>query len=398
MKTKKFIWPLLIIIAISITPIRLLVGYFSSYEFSLNKRQELAKNLTGDIEVAAIWNNKHFGESFIKGVDLALEEENTKGFNFTHEDTKITVTKKMVIRYFSGDKTENKNLSEEITANRNIVAAISAQESTEALNSSVLFEQHGVLFLSTFATDQHLTNHGFNYVFSTIPVAVDYAKALVDFTEHKGFKKVAYLYPREGSGALNFTISFSTLLFNKPISVTESSSFDSKQEDYRQLAYKLLENPTDTILLLAKGKTAARMIEQLRDMGIDKPIMGYIGLDDIDIWEASNGRSYNTFIASTFPAINEVDKATDTYKNYHSKYGTYPNYLAIQGYNAIKIIAGAIRKGNSYIPINIAGTLKYHFKGEYKDYFFNSLGRIENASIIIKEMKDGEFHNTLKPE
>lgn len=396
MKTKKFIWPLLIIIAISITPIRLLVGYFSSYEFSLNKRQELAKNLTGDIEIAAIWNNKHFGESFKKGVDLALEEENKKGFYFTQKDTKSTINKKMVIHYFNGDKSENKRLSEDIAANRNIVAAISAQESTEALNSSVLFEQHGVLFLSTFATDQHLTNHGFNYVFSTIPVALDYAKSLVDFTERKGFKKVAYLYPREGSGALNFTISFSTLLFNKPIIVNESSSFDSKQEDYRQLAYKLLENPTDIILLLAKGKTAARMIEQLRDMGIDKPIMGYIGLDDIDIWEASNGKSYNTFIASTFPAIDEKDKSSETYVNYYTKYGVYPNYLAIQGYNAVKMIAAGIRKGNSYIPINISGTLKYNFKGEYKNYFFNGLGRIENASIIIKEMKDGEFQNTLR--
>ncbi|MDP2902600.1 MAG: ABC transporter substrate-binding protein [Methylovulum sp.] len=388
----------MLIIGIAITsPVRLLLGHFSTYEYSLNKRQELAKNETGDIDIAVMWNNAHFGDSFERGANLALEEENKRPFTFT-KDKGRQIQKKIVLHYFNAEKADNKQMSEGIAYDRKIVAAISAQESGEALDTSVLFEQHGIVFISTFATDQHLTNHGFNYTFSTIPVAVEYAKALVDFTEFKGYKKIAYLYPREGLGALNFTISYSTMLFNKDIHVVTSNSFDSRQEDYRQLIYKLLEHPADAILFLAKGKVAARMINQLRSMGIDKPVMGYIGLDDLDIWEASEGKSYNTFVASTFEAMTEEDKALEFYSKFYAKYGYYPNYLAIQGYNALKMVAAAIRKGNSSIPINIAGTLKYHFKGEYKDYYFNSLGRIENEKIIIKEMKNGEFYNTLRPE
>ncbi len=388
---------LLIIIGIAATsPVRLLLGHFGSYEYSLNKRQELAKKATGDIDIAVMWNNAHFGDNFERGVNLALEEENKQPFTFSVDNKQIQ--KKIVLHYFNASKDDNKAMSGDIAYDRKIVAALSAQESSEALDTSVLFEQHGILFMSTFATDQHLTNHGFNYIFSTIPVALEYARALVNFTEFKGYKKIAYLYPREGTGALNFTISFSTLLFNKDIHVISSNSFDSRQEDYRQLAYKLLDKPSDAILLLSKGKVAARMIDQLRSMGVSTPIMGYIGLDDLDIWETSNSKSYNVFVASTFQAITEESKSLDVYKHFYAKYGSYPDHLAIQGYNALKMVAAAIREGGSSIPINIAGTLKYHFKGEYKDYYFNSLGRVENEKIIIKEMKNGEFYNALRPE
>ena len=59
------------------------------------------------------------------------------------------------------------------------------------------------------------------------------------------------------------------------------------------------------------------------------------------------------------------------------------------------MVAVAIRKGSSSVPINIAGSLKYNFKGSYKDYYFNGFGRIENQSIKIKEMKNGEFYNVM---
>lgn len=390
-------WLLLLIIAtVSISALRFVIGYFSTYEYSLNKRMELAKKETGDIDIAVMWNNAHFGKSFEQGADLALEEENKQPITIATKNTKAQ--KKIVLHYFNAEKEDNKHMSEDIVGNHKIVAAISAQESDEAIETSILFEQHGIVLVSTFATDQHLTNHNFNYTFSTIPIALEYAKALVNFAERQGYKRIAYLYPRGKLGALSFTISFSTLLFNKDVHVVASHSFDEKQEDYRQLIFKLLDNPPDAILFLSKGKVAARMINQLRAMGIDKPVLGYIGLDDIDIWDASGGKAYNTFVASTFRAMTDEDKVSGFYKNYYTKYGSYPNYLARQGYNALKIIAASIRKDSSIIPINMAGTLKYSFKGAYKDYYFDKLGRIVNENIVIKEMKNGEFHNTLRPE
>ncbi len=394
MKLYKYSVPIIIVLIASITPIRLILGHFSSYEYSLKKRQEIAKSDAPTIDIAVASNNKHFGESFVRGADLALEEENKIGFSFS-KDMSAPIQKKMVLHYFNEDKKDNKKMISDIVSNTNIVATISAQESSEAIDSSVLFEQHGVLFLSTFATDQHLTNHGFNYVFSSIPIALDYAAALVKYCEIAKYKKVTYLYPRGSLGAMNFTVSFGTLLFNKDIHIHSSYSFNEKMEDYRLIINKLAEKKPDAILLLAKGLSAAKMLNQLRSMGIETPVFGYIGLDDLDIWDAAKGKAYNTFVATTFKANTEEDKKTAMYQAFYAKYGSYPNYLAIQGYDALKMLAAAIRKGNSSIPINIAGSLKYNFKGLYKDYYFNRLGRIENQSIKIKEMKNGEFYNVM---
>jgi len=394
MKLYKYSVPIIIVLIASITPIRLILGHFSSYEYSLNKRQEIAKSDAPTIDIAIAVNNKHFGESFVRGVDLALEEENKIGFSFP-KDKASSIQKKLVLHYFNKDKKDNKKMIYDIASNTNIVAAISAQESSEAIDTSVLFEQHGILFLSTFATDQHLTNHGFNYVFSSIPIALKYAEGLVKYCEHAKYKKVTYLYPRGSLGAMNFTVSFGALLFNKDVHIHSSYSFNEKVDDYRHIINKLNENKPDAILLLAKGLSAARMLNQLRSMGVETPVFGYIGLDDLDIWDAAKGKAYNTFVATTFHAIEEEDKKTEMYQAFYAKYGSYPNYLAIQGYDALKMVAVAIRKGSSSVPINIAGSLKYNFKGSYKDYYFNGFGRIENQSIKIKEMKNGEFYNVM---
>lgn len=399
---KKYVPPLLLIIIAGILPMRLLFGYFSSYQYLLHKREQLANMDTGDINIGITWNLPYYGTSFMQGVNLALEQENEQGFTYTQDNTLIR--KKMVLHYFNDEKINNTQITAEIVRDPKIIAVISLLESIEAIASSVSYEQYGILFLSTFASDQGLTNHGFKYVFSTIPIVREYAQALVDFAVLKAYKKIAYLYSREGSGGIDLTINFSALLHDKNIGVVASHSFDPMQEDYRQLIYDLMQHPIDAIVLGAKGESAARMINQLRTMGIDKPIIGSTGLDDTALWELSGKKSNNTFVASAFLDIkvnndNIMDPIyNDFYKKFHTKYGYYPDYVAKQGYEAVKILAAAIRKSNSIVPINIAGTLKYNFKGEYKNYYFTELGRIVNKKILIKEMKDGKFYNALGAE
>ncbi|MGZ5007723.1 MAG: ABC transporter substrate-binding protein [Methylobacter sp.] len=393
----KYVFPfLLIIIALSV-PARFLFGYLSSYQYSLHKREQLARKDSGDINIAVTWNLPFLGTNFKRGAELALEEENEQGFVFTKDN--VQIQKKMVLHEFHADTEHNNRITEDVVDDPNIVAVITISESNQAISSSVSYEQHGILSISTFATDQHLTNHGFKYAFSILPTSREYAAALVDFCERKGYKDIAVLYSRQGMGGLNIATNFSGLIKSKDTNIVFTHSLDPKQMDYRKLIYDMQQHHFDAILLGAKGEIAGRVIHQLREMGVNKPLFSGISMDDTALWELSGRKSNNVFVASTYDDTQKsVDSTSDAYIKFYKKYGYPPNFAARQGYDALKIIAAAIRKSNSIVPIDIAGTLKYNFKNELGNNYFDNLGRIINKTLFIKEMKNGEFYNALKAE
>lgn len=383
---KKFILPTLLVIMASALPTRLLLGYHSSYKYLQNQRIELAKNLTEDINIALIWNNAFSGTDFEKGAKLAVEEENEAGFFFSKDN--VNLQKKMIIHSFHDDKTNNEHITKKIITDKRIVAALSLQESTEAVKSSVSFEMYGIVMLSTAASDEHLTNHQFKYIFSTLPTSKSYSRKLADFAETKKYNKIASIYSRDSRGGFNLISNFLSSLVGKNPNVVYSRSLDPNKEDYRYLIYDMQKTPFDAILLGVKGDAAARVIKQIRSMGVKQPMLSGISLDDTSLWNKSNQNANNIFVASIF---NDTDNQTNI-KSYREKLSNSLTFSAFQGYSAIKVLAAAIRKGNSYNPIHIAGSLKFNLINDLGKNYFNDEGIVAKDTIFIKEMKNGKFY------
>ena len=363
-------------------------GYFTSYEYSLTTRQKLAKTAIGDIHVAVVLK-PNAPASFAAGVDIALMEENINGIEFELDGKKIN--RKIVLHYVNDENKIN-----EVVNNHEIVAVIGFIGSVSAIEASISYENHGILFLSTSATDQRLTNHGLKYVFSIIPIDKDYARKLVDFAEGRQYKKVTYLYARQGGYGINLCNMFSSFLLGKHITIVGSHSFDNTENDHRELIYEMLKTDTDAILLGAVGEPAARVIYQLRALGINKPILGSDGLDNPKIWDMSGEKAFDTYVASVYvdnPYLENKNSYPEFYKAFNEKHQRAPDYLARQGYESVKILATAFRKSNSTVPITVAATLKYSFNQAFGGYSFDSLGRITNKDILMKVMNKGSFYD-----
>jgi len=378
-------------------PVRMLIGYLNSYQYSLDKRRAISEQDKKNINIAIIWSMAE-QNSFINGVKLAIKEENNKGITIKEEGKSYDLT--LIAKYYDDSTAHNNQLSiQKIINNKNITVVIGHSSSINATTASVSYEQYGLLFLSPVATDQSLTNHGFKYVFSTIPIDLEYAQALVKFTEQQEYRKVAVFYSRNGSYGLNLYNNYRSLLYGKNIEIVFSRSFNSEQADYLKLIYDMPKTKPDVILLGATEKNAANFIKQLRTLGIQKPIISGDGIDNPFIWQISDKKAYNTYVASIYidnpySANKHIDP--NFYHNFFEQYAYAPDYLALQGYDAIKILTAAIRRSNSKNPLILSATLKYNFNGAYNNYHFNSMGRILNKNIFIKEMKQGAFYEFKK--
>ena len=157
-------------------------------------------------------------------------------------------------------------------------------------------------------------------------------------------------------------------------------------------------NP-DAILLGAVGTKAANLINQLRIMGMQQPILGSDGLDYPEIWQLSDKKAYNTFVASLYIETDAQNETASHEDNHNSSKGIkFPDYSTKQGYEAVRILASAIRKSNSIVPITVAATLKYNLTNTFGNYNFDSSGRILHNDIHVKEMKDGAFYRVSEQE
>lgn len=359
---------------------RFIYSYVATYDYSLQKRTVTASEKNSDIHVAVVWDKND--ESFMDGIYLAVKEINQQGI-ILKSDNKTVRAQIVLHQYDDSTEQSGEQASLNIAADHQIVAVIGHSSSASAIPASITYEYNGVLFISIVATAPILTDHDFKYTFSTIPSDNSFADKIIQFAEQKKWNKLLILHARNPYGK-NLYNRFASQI-KSPLDIVYTKSFFTEQVDYRDLIYEVMKKDFDAVLLAAMDENAAKMIKQLREMGMNKPILGGDGLDNLKIWGWSGQTANQVYAASIFVADN------DFVKKFNLVEGEYVGYVVSQAYDALHILADAIQKTGSSDPILVASTLKYSYKQGYKGYVFDTNGLIANKELYIKELKDGNF-------
>ena len=365
-------------ILISLSLIKITYSYISTYEYSLQKRAEIASHKPQDIHVAVVWDKTD--SSFMTGVTMAVNEINQQGIMLKLNDKTI---KAQIVLHEYDDSTEQSSEQARlaIADDHRIVAVLGHSTSASAIPASITYEYHGILFISIVATMPILTDHNFKYTFSIIPSEYFFAHQLIQFTQKKQWYKLAILHARTPYG-LGFYEAVASQV-QLPSQIVSVNSFFTEQEDYKELIYMVMKNDFDAVILAAAEQNAAEMIKQLRYMGMNKPILGGDGLDNLKIWDWSEHTANQLYVASVLAGqSNSDDKSNQIFAS---------NYVIYQAYEALHILADAIQKTGSSEPILVASTLKYNYKQGYSDYVFDTNGLVTNKKVYIKEFRNGKF-------
>ncbi len=360
---------------------RNIYSYRSTYQYSITERAEIAAQLNKDIHVAVVWDLKN-EKTFVDGVMMAVDEINKQGIQL--KSANKTVNAQIVLHPFDDSTKRNAQKSRlAIAADHKMVAVLGHSSSASAIPASISYEYNGVLFISVVATDSMLTEHGFKYTFSIIPSEDFFVDSIIQFAKKKNWNNLVFLHTRNPYG-LDLYDRFAARL-EDPLQIVEAKSFFIKHTDYKNIIYEVMKTDFDAVVLAAVDRNAASMIKQLRNMGMNKPIIGGDGLDNVKIWEWSGQTSNQIYVASVFAGQNDFSQ------KFKQSYGIEADYYAFQGYEAAHVLADAIRKTGTSEPIRVASTLKYNYVPGYGNYEFDIKGLIANRMIYIKQMQDGKF-------
>jgi ABC-type branched-subunit amino acid transport system substrate-binding protein len=354
------------------------------FEGMAEARQKFASTGRGDITVVALQDAAK--SDYLKGVQLAAEQINDSPDKLLGRKIDIRIEQ-------DGTNFENsKSTIRRVVADPSVVAVLGHRSSSVAIPASVIYEKSQMLFLPSFATGNSLTGHNFQYVFRMAPNNEVMAKQLASLAKLLGYKKIVILYARNDlSRELAFLFEEASL--TQGIQLIKRSSFFESNENYRSVISHFTNDPFDAVFLASSGKAAARMAIQLREMGIDKPILGSDSLSSQSYGEIAKEAADKTIVPSLYLANAANQRNQAFIKAYEDKYYDKPDYNAAMGYDSLMLLVNTIKHARSTSPALLSSSLRFMsaWVGQTGIHAFDTSGELLGKKYHFKTWRSGEL-------
>jgi branched-chain amino acid transport system substrate-binding protein len=138
-----------------------------------------------------------------------------------------------------------------------------------------------------------------------------------------------------------FTVELFKALGDRSRNPRHHMQLDRNERDPSPFIQTILEFPSDSVVLLAAPQTAARFLHALRNKGFSGPVFGGPWMGQ-SLFRESAGPAAEGVI---FPLLWTPSPAADRFtEDFRARTGKAPDYLAAQMYDAVTLLAEAIRK------------------------------------------------------
>ena len=332
--------------------------------------------LTGEIA--------EYGKRCKAGMDLALEELNSKG-GVNEQD--ITI----IYEDSHGNPKDGVNALQKLISIDGVRIVVGAVASSVTLAMEPISTRNKVILFSPASSSPKLTGIS-KYFFRDWPSDVLEATVLADFAHSElKIKNVAILYVNNDYGlGLKNELMKRFLELGGQVPVVES--YEQGATDFRTQITKIKAKDPNAIYLAGYHREMAVATKQIRELGIDVQILGDADYGVQELLEiagaASEGAIYSTPEYEPSSGSTSMKRFT---KAFRAKHGTEPSIFEANGYDAIKILSQAIAdvgmdtdKISDYIS-----SLK-NYQGASGDISFGVNGEVSKP-VTIKIVKNGKF-------
>jgi len=290
-------------------------------------------------------------------------------------------------------------MARSVVSQPDVLAVIGHEQIGEAIPASVVYEEHGVLFLSPKNTDVRLTRHGFNYVFRLTADDAAMTHAMSDFALSQGWKRIGVVYGRTDHGeAASGQFVARAKAENLQIAFFRSFLHESDwvNQDFRPLVGEMRREDFDAVMLADQLPWAAKMLVDMARMGLNQPIIATDKVDSLQVWTIAQVAANNLYVASSVNPDSKEPAYLSFRERFRTRFGADPGYGASQGYEAMKLYIDAVTLSQSADPVVVATTLRsvtmaQPWRGLFGPFSFSSNGDVQNRAISIKKMEQGRF-------
>jgi branched-chain amino acid transport system substrate-binding protein len=328
-------------------------GGCRSGEPRIGERASRAASQTGDIVVAAVWpwearREIRFGE----GLRLAVDEVNAAGgIRGRHVRLELRDDKESV--------DEGRLIAQSLGADPNVVAVIGHLQSYVSVPAAAIYDLSGLLMISPAATDPQLTAQGYRRVFRASFTDQTVGRSMAEFAAARGFKRMAIVYVRDTYGR-DLANAFEERAVAAGIRVAARQSYDVSGADdktFQSILRQWKGLDFDAIFLAGEVPTGAIFVAEARRAGLHMPILTGDAMNSPELVRVAGTAAEGTIVAAIFHPDEpraDVRKFSDAFTR---KYGVAPDAGSALGYDAVHLLAEAMRRAGTVAPDDVARSL-----------------------------------------
>ena len=303
-------------------------GCFPSLSFAQIKIG-VAEALTG--------NAAQYGVPIRKGFELAASEINGSG---GINGQKI----ELIVEDEQGKKEEAINVFKKLIFQDKVLMLFGPTLSNSAQASDPVAQGAKVVVFGTSNTADGITSIG-NYVFRNSVTEADILPVTLKVAAQKtGLKKVGVLYGNDDIFTKSGYDNFKKALEALKIPVTTTETFAKGDVDFKPQLTKIKASNADAIVLSALVAEGAPAMVQARQLGIALPFIGGNGMNSPKVFDLAKGNSDNLWVGSPWSIENPAAENKRFIAAYQKAQSALPDQFAAQAYDAMYIVARALKK------------------------------------------------------
>ncbi|NMM27884.1 MAG: ABC transporter substrate-binding protein [Glaciimonas sp.] len=278
-----------------------------------------------------------YGIAIKNGLTLASEEINAKG---GVNGNKIA----LVVEDEQGKKEEAINVFKKLIFQNKVLVVFGPTLSNSAFAADPIANAAKTVVFGTSNTAEGITNMG-PFTFRNSVMEADVLPVTTRAAvKHFGIKKVAVIYGNDDAFTKNGYDVFKTVLEAQKIPVTHTETYAKGDVDFKAQLTKIKAGNPDAIVCSCLAEEAGNIILQTRALGMKQPFIGGNGFNSPKLFEIAKNAAENTVMGSPWSSENQSAANQNFMAAYQAKFGADPDQFAAQAYDAMYIVAAALKK------------------------------------------------------
>lgn len=277
------------------------------------------------------------GQSTVNGLNLALDQINASG---GVDGRKI----ELVILDDKGAPSDAQNVFDQLIKVEQVLMIFGPTLTPQAEQAWVFSNAQKVVSFGTSLTSSHLTKIG-PYTFrNAVTEDIMTPQSVRAAVAKLGVKRVAAIFQDDDSFAQGaFFAAYPAILKGKAALVAREP-FTAASKDFPARIARIKEKQPDALYISSRANDAAAIMLEAKKQGLVVPVIGNNNFVSKALYDAAKDAANNVIFTIPWSADFESKRNVAFMSEYEAKYKLKPNHFAALGYDALFVIAEALRK------------------------------------------------------
>lgn len=333
---------------------------------------------TGDVAI--------YGLNTLKGLNMAVAELNAEGvlgrqIELVEEDN-------------AGQKDQAINITNKLISQDKVAAIIGDPTTGITRVAGSIANSKNTVIMSAGSTGTDVVEIG-PYVFRNTLLDTIAAPATMKYVvEEKGWKNVALITSKNNDYSVSLSKIFTKAIVDNGGTVVIEEFIQDKDTDFSGQITKIKAVNPDVIVFSGYYTEAALIMTKAREVGIKAVMVGGDGLQGDDLMKIGGAAVEGSISYAGFSPEQPTPSTEKFITAFKAKYNNEePDLFAAQGYDALMLIAKAIKDANSADPVKFKDTLAKtsNYEGVSGTITFQENREPIKSPVYLLEVKNGKF-------